>query len=198
VRHLLEHRPVGVIEAAVRTHPIRAMYVQRVLACLHLCRPSNRRLVRRKECSMRAAQDYDLQGGYGRVPDYSDPAGVGWVTFATVLLGLAGIWNFVDGILAISSAHVYTASSTFVFSDLNTWGWIVMILGIIEGLAALAILSGSEFARWFGIGAASLNAIGQLMFIPVYPWWGLAMFSVDILIIYARAVYGGRRLQGAV
>ncbi|MFL5945735.1 MAG: hypothetical protein ACJ74D_05890 [Gaiellaceae bacterium] len=147
---------------------------------------------------MRAAQDYELQGGYGRAPDYSEPAGVGWVTFATVLLGLAGIWNVVDGILAISSAHVYTASSTFVFSDLNTWGWIVLILGIIEGLAALAILSGSEFARWFGIGAASLNAIGQLMFIPVYPFWGLAMFSVDVLIIYALAVYGGRRLQGAV
>jgi hypothetical protein len=114
------------------------------------------------------------------------------------MLGLAGIWNFVAGILAISNAHVYTASSTFVFSDLNTWGWIVMILGILEGLAALAILSGSEFARWFGIGAAGLNAIGQLMFIPVYPWWGITMFAVDILIIYALAVYGGRRLQGAV
>jgi hypothetical protein len=85
-----------------------------------------------------------------------------------------------------------------VFSDLNTWGWIVLILGIIEGLAALSILSGSQFARWFGISAAGLNAIGQLMFIPVYPWWGLAMFSVDMLIIYALAVYGGGRLKGAV
>jgi hypothetical protein len=146
---------------------------------------------------MRAAQDYELQGAYGRA-DYAEPKGLGWITFATVLLGLAGIWNFIDGILAISNAHVYTAASTFVFSDLNTWGWITMILGIIEGLAALAILSGSEWGRWFGIGAASLNAIGQLMFIPVYPWWGLAMFSLDILIIYALAVYGGRRLQGAV
>jgi len=144
---------------------------------------------------MRAAQDYELQGTY--VPDYSEPTGLGWVTFATVMLGLAGIWNFVDGILAISTSHVYTGNSTFVFSDLNTWGWIVMILGIIEGLAALAILSGSEFARWFGIGAAGLNAIGQLMFIPVYPFWGLSMFAVDILIIYALSVYGGRRLRGA-
>jgi hypothetical protein len=147
---------------------------------------------------MRAAQDYELQGTYGRVPDYSEPTGLGWVTFATVLLGLAGIWNFVDGILAISSSHVYTANASYVFSDLNTWGWIVMILGIVEGLAALAILSGSEVARWFGIAVASLNAIGQLAFIPVYPLWGLAMFAVDLLIIYALAVYGGRRLQGAV
>jgi len=111
---------------------------------------------------MRAAQDYELQGTYGRVPDYAEPKGLGWVTFATVLLGLAGIWNFVDGILAISSSHVYTANASYVFSDLNTWGWIVMILGIIEGIAGLTLLTGSEFARWFGIVAAGLNALGGL------------------------------------
>lgn len=147
---------------------------------------------------MRAAQDYELQEAYGRVPDYSETTGVGWITFAVVLLGLAGIWNVVDGILAISKSHVYAANASYVFSDLNTWGWIVLILGIIEGLAALAILSGSEWARWFGIGVAGINAIGQLSFVPVYPFWGLMMFAVDILIIYALAMYGGRRLQGAV
>jgi hypothetical protein len=146
---------------------------------------------------MRTAQDYELQSTYGAA-DYGDTKGVGWVIFAVVLLGLAGIWNVVDGILAISSSHVYTANSVFVFSDLNTWGWIVLILGITEGLAALAILSGSEFARWFGVAVAGVNAIGQLMFIPVYPFWGITMFAVDLLIIYALAVYGGARLKSAV
>jgi len=147
---------------------------------------------------MRTAQDYHLQGTYGSGSGEAEARGVGWVTFAAIMLGVAGTWNFIDGILAIASSHVYTANSTFIFSDLNTWGWIVMILGIIQGLAALAILSGSEWARWFGIGAAGLNAIGQLMFVPVYPWWAIAMFSVDMLIIYALAVYGGHRLRQSV
>ena len=144
---------------------------------------------------MRTAQDYELQSAYGSVPDYGESRGVGWVTFAAVMLGLVGTWNFFDGILAISKSHVYTANASYVFSDLNTWGWIVLILGIVQGLAALAILSGSEWARWFGIVVAGVNAIGQLAFIPVYPWWGLAMFAVDVLIIYALAVYGGSRLK---
>ena len=145
---------------------------------------------------MRATQDYELHGAaYGAVSEYDSPKGAGWVTFATVMLGLAGIWNFVDGILAITSSRVYAADSVYIFSDLNTWGWIMLILGILQCLAAFAILSGNEFARWFGIGTAGLNAIGQLMFVPVYPWWGIAMFSVDVLIIYALAVYGGRRLR---
>jgi hypothetical protein len=146
---------------------------------------------------MRTASDYELQGTYGSVSEYAEPQGVGWVTFAAVMLGVAGTWNFIDGMLAIFSSRVYTENAVYVFSDLNTWGWIVMILGIIQGLAALALVSGSEFARWFGIAAAGLNAIGQLMFVPIYPWWALAMFSVDLLIIYALAVYGGHRLRQA-
>src|SRR5690242_12609983 len=118
---------------------------------------------------MRTAQDYDLTNyppaGAGA------PAGVGWVVFAAVMLGLAATWNFFDGIMAISSAHVFVADARYVFSDLNTWGWIVLVLGIVEGIAAFLLLTGSEFARWFGIAAASVNAIGQLAFVPAYPVW---------------------------
>jgi hypothetical protein len=143
---------------------------------------------------MRPTQDFDLESAYVA----EEPKGMGWVTFAVVMLGLAGIWNFVDGILAVSGSHVYTDNADYVFSGLNTWGWIMMILGILMGLAALAILSGSEWARWFGIVIAGLNGIGNLMFVPVYPWWGLAVFAVDVLIIYGLSVYGGSRLRTAL
>jgi hypothetical protein len=144
---------------------------------------------------MRTAQDYELQGGYAAASEIDSPSGVGWVTFAALMLGLAGIWNSIDGILAISSSRVYTATSVFVFSNLNTWGWIVLILGIIQLIAAGSLFAGSVFARWFGIAAAGLNAIGQLMFVPVYPWWAIAMFTLDVLIIYGLAVYAGARLR---
>jgi hypothetical protein len=149
---------------------------------------------------MRTTTDYGPQGDYvPAAPGYEDsPTGVGWVMFAAIMLGLAGIWNFIDGILAISSSRVYVGDELFVFSDLNTWGWIVMILGILQVIAAMTLVGGSEFGRWFGIGAAGLNAIGQLMFIPIHPWWGMAMFAVDVLIIYALAVYGGHRLRAAL
>ena len=141
---------------------------------------------------MRTSQDYDIQGTY---PAGDLPRGMGWVTFAAVMLGVVGVWNSIDGILAIADSRVYTNSSTFVFSDLNTWGWIMLILGIIQLIAAGSLVAGSEFGRWFGIGAAALNAIGQLMFVTVYPWWGIAMFTLDILVIYGLTVYAGKRLR---
>ena len=90
---------------------------------------------------------------------------------------------------------MFVGNAHYVFSDLNTWGWIVLCLGILQGAAALVVVTGSEWARWFGIASAGLNAIGQLMFAPAYPWWSMAMFAIDILIIYGLAVYGGARLR---
>ena len=123
--------------------------------------------------------------------------GVGWVTFAAIMLGLAGIWNFIDGLLALDSSKVYGVNTTYVFSDLRTWGWIVLFLGILQLLAAFAIFSGSEAARWFGIVVAGVNAIGQLAFVPVYPFWALMMFAADVVVIYGLAVYGGKKLREA-
>jgi hypothetical protein len=141
---------------------------------------------------MRTTQDYDVGAsgaGAGEVE------GGGWVAFAAIMMGLLGIWNFFEGIAAISSAHVYVANANYVFSDLNTWGWIILFIGVLQGIASLMLFSGSEFARWFGIAVASVNALGQLAFIPAYPVWGLLMFSVDVLIIYGLVAYAGSRLR---
>jgi hypothetical protein len=82
---------------------------------------------------------------------YSEPKGIGWVMFSAVMLGFVGVWGILDGILAISSSKVYVADATFVFSDLNTWGWIVLTLGVLCVIAAFFLMTGSEVARWFAI-----------------------------------------------
>src|SRR5262249_60123660 len=111
----------------------------------------------RKEQQMRTTQDYQLQGSY-EAAAYEGPRGVGWVMFAAVLLGLAGIWNFLDGILAIGSSKVYAGHHSFVFSDLKTWGWIMLILGIVQCIAALTLLPGRGVPPRSGIAAAPGNA----------------------------------------
>jgi len=48
------------------------------------------------------------------------------------------------------------------------------------------------YGRVVAIVAASLSAIGALLSIPAYPYWSLAIFAIDIIIIHQVAVYGGR------
>jgi len=138
-----------------------------------------------------APQGVDYDYGNSTYSDMAEKAS-GWVGFAAIMLGLAGAWNVFDGILAIANSKVYALNATYVFSDLRTWGWIIMVLGILEVAASFALFGGSQLARWFGIAAAGVNALGQLMFMSAYPFWALSMFAVDLLIIYALAVYGSR------
>jgi hypothetical protein len=118
--------------------------------------------------------------------------GAGWLVFAATVLGIAGIFNTIDGIMALSKSSFYVAGARFVFSDLRTWGWIVLILGILQILAAFAILGRAQWARWFGIVVAALGAIGQFGFMQAYPFWSVTIIAVCIFVIYGLAAYGGR------
>jgi hypothetical protein len=120
---------------------------------------------------------------------------VGWVTFAALALGFAGIFCIVDGIIAVTKSRFFVGDAVYVFSDLNTWGWIVLGLGIAEVIAVWRVLRGSELARWFGVAVAGINALGQLMFVQAYPFWALSVFALDALVIYALVAHGGSRLR---
>jgi hypothetical protein len=111
----------------------------------------------------------------------------GWWVFAGVLLLVAGVLNIIYGIAAIGDSKFFLDEATFILSSLNTWGWIILIIGVLELVAAFSLFSGGEFGRWFGIFIASLNAIGALLSISAYPFWSLAIFALAIIIIYKLA-----------
>jgi hypothetical protein len=125
---------------------------------------------------------------YSRVEERAN----GWLVFAASMLGIAGTFSLVDGIVALSRSKFYVANAVFVFSDLRTWGWITLILGALAVVAAFGVLSRSQFARWFGMVAAGLNGMGQFLFVQAYPFWAIMVFAADVLVIYGLAVYGGR------
>jgi hypothetical protein len=127
----------------------------------------------------------------GRPPGRYAP-GAGWIAFAATMLGLAGVWNTINGLLAIGSSRVFVDDADYVFGDLQAWGWIIIVLGVLQLVASFGVVSGSYLARWFGIGVAAVNAVGQLLYLPSYPLWAMALFAVDVLIIHALTVYGGR------
>jgi hypothetical protein len=120
----------------------------------------------------------------------------GWVTFAGVMLLIAGVLNVIYGIAAIGDSNFFINDSKYILSNLNTWGWITLIIGVIQLFAAFSLWSGNLYGRIIGIGAAGLSAIGALLSIPAYPFWSLAIFAIDIVIIHQIATRGteGRRI----
>jgi hypothetical protein len=119
--------------------------------------------------------------------------GVGWIVFAGIMIVIAGVLNVIYGIAAIGESTFFVENTQFILSGLNTWGWVTLVLGVLQIIAAFSIFRGGGFGRWFGIFVAGLSAIGALLAIPAYPLWSVAIFAVDILIIYGLAAYGGER-----
>ena len=117
--------------------------------------------------------------------------GAGWLTFAGIMVLLAGILNVIWGIAAIDKASFFVEDERFIVEDLSTMGWVVLIIGVIQLFAAFSIWAGGEFGRWIGIFAATLSAIGALMSLPGFPLWSVCVFGIDVLIIYGLVVYGG-------
>ena len=80
----------------------------------------------------------------------------------------------------------------YVIGDLRAWGWVVMILGVLQLAAMLGILAGNQIARWFGVAVIGVNAIAQMFFLPGYPLWSLMIFAVDVVALWGLCAYGSR------
>ena len=137
-----------------------------------------------------ATSRYDYPESYY---GYDAERGEGWLAFAAVMLGFAGFFGFLDGLVAVAKSSFYVAGANYVFSDLNTWGWILMVVGGLTVAASFGVLAGSQWARWTGIIAAGLQALAQLLMMQAYPFWSLCIFAADVLVIYALTVHGGTR-----
>jgi hypothetical protein len=124
--------------------------------------------------------------------------GGGWLFFAGIMVFIVGVLNAIWGIAAIDEAQFFIEDQRFIIEDLKTWGWIILIVGVIQLIAAFSIWAGGEFGRWIGIISATLSAIGALLSMPGFPLWSLCIFGVDLLIIYGLGVYGGRQAPGPV
>lgn len=123
---------------------------------------------------------------------YAEQRGLGLLWFAAVVLLVAGTFNVIDGIAAIANSHVFVANAHYVIGDLRAWGWVALILGVLQLLAGGGVLVGNQLARWFGVAVIALNLINQLFFVPAYPFWSLAIMAMDVFALYALCVYGSR------
>ena len=134
----------------------------------------------------------------GEARGHEEGRGYGMVLFASILLLVIGCFNLIQGIAAVANSHVFVANAHYVFGNLRAWGWITLILGALQLLAAAGVLAGNQLARWFAVAVLGLNAIDQMFFIPAYPFWALTIIAMDVVALYGLCAYGSRaNLQAA-
>ena len=117
--------------------------------------------------------------------------GTGRAAFAATLLLILGVLNIIYGIGALDNANVFANDTRYVLDDLNTLGWVLIVLGVIQLIGGISLMGGNAFGRIIGILGASLGAIGALLSIGgAYPFWSLGLFLLCIWIIHGLFLFG--------
>jgi hypothetical protein len=118
--------------------------------------------------------------------------GTGRVIFAATLLLIVGTLNIIYGIGALDGANIFVNDQRFVLTDLNTLGWVLIVLGVIQLGGGFSLMAGNTYGRVIGIIGGSLGAIGALLSIGgSYPWWSLAVFALCVYVVHGIFVYDG-------
>ena len=117
--------------------------------------------------------------------------GAGRVVFAATMLLLLGVLNVIYGIGALDDANYFVNDTRFVLDNLNTLGWVLIILGVIQLTAGFSLFSGNTYGRVLGILGGTLGAFGALLSIGgANPWWSLALFALCVYVVHGIMVYG--------
>jgi hypothetical protein len=127
-----------------------------------------------------------------------DERGDGWILFAAIVLGVAGIMRIFDAIWAFRyhGKLPQNLENAIFGHSLTTYAWIYIIVAAILILSAFAVLQRSQIARWVGIIAGAIAAISAIWWIPYYPIWSLVYIAIGVAVIYALVAYGSRRPAG--
>ena len=121
----------------------------------------------------------------------STSVGSGFITFAGVLMIMAGALQAFTGVVALFQNEFYVATRNYVLQfDTTVWGWIHLVIGGLVLVAGLAVLYGQKWAAVVGIILAAGSALSSFAFMPYYPLWAMATIALDVFVIWALAVHG--------
>ena len=125
--------------------------------------------------------------------DTEPTRGEGWVLFAGVMIMIGGFLNLIYGIAPIDGSSFFTDEGRYViFTNLNTWGWLLLIVGLLQLGGAFSIWSRHMYGRMIGVATASISALVILFTVNAYPFAAFMLFIIDLLVIYGLVVHGGR------
>jgi hypothetical protein len=118
------------------------------------------------------------------------PNMTGWLSFAAVVAFVVGVFNVIDGLVALfrNDYYLVTSQDILVF-NFAAWGWIWMILGLSQIAVGVGILTGRTWARAAGVAMAVLAAVGQLAFLRAFPVWSVLVIAMCVLLVYALTAH---------
>lgn len=123
----------------------------------------------------------------------------GAMTFAGMLMILAGALHLVQGLVALVNDDFYVTGEEYMFRfDLTSWGWIHLVGGLAVVLVGAALVAGRRRAGMLAVVVASLSILVNFLWMPYYPLWSLTVIAFDVFVVWAVVAHRRERPRAAV
>lgn len=112
----------------------------------------------------------------------------GWITFAGTYLVIAGSLNFIWGITALVQKE-YFREDGLVFSNLQFWGWIAVIIATVQILGGSLVFLQKVGGMLMALVLAMAGILLNFMSIGAYPVWSTIAIVCSGLVLWAVTVH---------
>lgn len=114
--------------------------------------------------------------------------GGGWTDFAGVVFFIAGVLNVIAGVAALAKKEYFWDGSQ-LFATLQVWGWIWLVVGVLQVISGYLIWARNPVGRTLGLALAGVSLAVWFVSLGLYPKWALIAMALDGLVIYALTVF---------
>ena len=108
----------------------------------------------------------------------------GWVTFAGVLVLIAGGFNIIWGYAALDKKELFV-ESRLVYSNLEFWGWFFVVVGALQILTALLLFARRVGGAMLAVVGGGVSALIAFLALLANTDWALAILALDVLVIWS-------------
>ena len=112
----------------------------------------------------------------------------GWIMLVAVVLFSVAVFRLISGISYLANSHKINDYTAGFFGD-NMWAWGIwdLAIAVLAIWAAFSLLGGGEFGRVIAYIWAILVIVNSFLIIGIAPWFGAAMLTLALLVIYGLA-----------
>lgn len=112
----------------------------------------------------------------------------GWRTFSGVMFYLVGAFNVIGGLGALFRDEVFVAGNDVLVADVTAWGWLLLIVGLLQLAVGVGIFRGRGWGRILGVLLASFSAMLHIAFLAAFPAFSLISITLAVVVIYGLIV----------
>ncbi|OLB76117.1 MAG: hypothetical protein AUI14_19665 [Actinobacteria bacterium 13_2_20CM_2_71_6] len=113
-------------------------------------------------------------------------AWAGWIVFAASMLLMIGVFNVIEGIVALVDARrLVVTQDKLIAVNLNGWGWTILIFGVLMVATGVGLFTARTWARVTAIVIVGLHFIAEVGWLGAYPVWSLLMIALDTTVLFA-------------